>query len=296
MVYAKHGKGGGDGGGGGGGGEEDPAAGGAEEDPTTPAAPAGGEADPAAPAGGEEDPAPAAAAGGEADAPPPTTNAGATSPAQAIAPATSTSTVTAASPQITLQNVDLVFNPMHNATTCQTMQFGWTLTPANTTGLFIDLNVNNLEYATTPAAARINRTFASSIAIENKKASWSAVDVPAGEYILEALALGPPVPQPISWKSSSFFVVTGNSTSCLITNGIPSSSSTPAAAATNAPPSDLSSGPTQGHLSKGLIAGIVVGAIAFIGILITVLSTPRLWRKRKERNWRRVNTREYVVY
>ncbi|TCD70589.1 hypothetical protein EIP91_002619 [Steccherinum ochraceum] len=190
----------------------------------------------------------------------------------------------------------LVFDPIHNTTTCQNTTLTWrfsgtqdvslTITITNTPASPGNLGISN-------PIALVSRVLGNDISSQAQQIVWNAVDIPAGVY--QAVAFNTQQVEtspPIDTRSASFFVLAGD-TSCMQAASS-ASNSPPSAPATSLPvstpavptPTDGDGSPasdtadTQSKaLSPAALAGTIVGVVAGVVLLLLAFTFPQLLRR-----------------
>lgn len=160
----------------------------------------------------------------------------------------------------------LQFSDMQNATTCQSYRVSWSYTGPNPDSdiiLSINQDPTGSKNDTMPLYLPLIpiRTLSSNISSTATDFIWGSVDLEQGSYMLNARAVNPNESAKFVCRPTRLYVVNGTDTDCI-----------------KYPESAISS-ESRPRLSKGDIAGIIIGAIAAGGLLAVAFIFPRLWRR-----------------
>ncbi|KAJ3567391.1 hypothetical protein NP233_g6400 [Leucocoprinus birnbaumii] len=160
----------------------------------------------------------------------------------------------------------LHFVALQNATTCESFSFSWVYQgpiPSSNLSLSIvqsPIAVNQPgEYSSKPPSQLITvRLLSSTVSTNTTNFTWHTVDLMPGWYMLDA-----EIPDPKAHflsHMSPLYVANGTNTTCV-----------------------KYFEPQMHHhraeLTKGEIAGIIIGAVAAAGLLAVAFAFPRLWRR-----------------
>lgn len=162
----------------------------------------------------------------------------------------------------------------------------WTYTA--TANLLMTITITNERAAgvqsSTPqnGSTLVSRTLTDSVSSLAQQIPWDPVDVQEGPYV--AVAFDTNRTAGIFVTSSQFFVLNGQDTSCLMSNGTSSPSEIASTTgATTSPsqstvPDDSPSETQPKTLSSGALAGTIVGVIVGVVLLLVAFSFPHIWR------------------
>ncbi|EMD34415.1 hypothetical protein CERSUDRAFT_97675 [Gelatoporia subvermispora B] len=166
-----------------------------------------------------------------------------------------------------------------NMTTCQPGTFQWSDTDSHVVALTLEVrsefDVDASSNST--SISTISRVLTNSTLSTVGKFTWSDVDVPEGWYCAVVFDTADTIGLHV--QSPLFFIQSGQSTSCVVSNSTTTSPDASNNTSTSASADTSQSGGSTGGLSNAALAGTIVAAVIGVLLLTIAFSVPHWWKR-----------------